>query len=76
MQSEQVLKDRLQSFKLTTTEGFSCIGVVDVLDKKQAVSAGNWPPGSGLPLARLNNAYDILLPRFNTAWTPGKERNN
>lgn len=60
---------------LTTTEGFKYIGTLEVFARNDAVSAGNIPPGSGLPLARLNNAYVIPLLRFNTAWTPGKNKN-
>ena len=49
--------------------------MVEVLDRNDAVSEGNIPPGSGLPLARLNNAYDTQFPFLSTACTPSEDNN-
>ena len=40
----------------TTIDVFSRIGVLEGLTRNRDVSAGNAPPGSGLPVAKLNSA--------------------
>ena len=49
-------KEQLTRKTHTTTDGFNCNGIFEGLERNDDVSAGKAPPGSGLPLAKLNNA--------------------